>query len=95
MCSHESTKTKTKEDGVRAAIHMAMGFWTLPSSQCPGCPRVNSANTYPSTQSTTLAMHLQDKTTRTLKRIKIQDFLRGLAMAHHKIPRGGAVSGAG
>jgi hypothetical protein len=29
-------------DGVWAAIVMAMRFWTLPSSQCPGDPRVNT-----------------------------------------------------
>ncbi len=93
----EDTKNKAKGDGVRAAMHMARRFWALPSSQCPGCPRVNSANIHLGTQRATLALltfgqdprmssHRQESRFKTSAR---------LANAHHKTPRGGAVSGAG
>jgi hypothetical protein len=56
VCGATKTRrTKAKEDGARAAMHMAMRFWALPPSQCPGCPRVNWTSTHLGTQRATLA----------------------------------------
>ena len=86
---------KAKGDGVRAAMHMAMRFWALPSSQCPGCPRVNAANTHLGTQRATLALLTFGQDPRRNSRRQESRFKvpARLANAHHKTPRGGAVCG--
>ena len=76
-------------------MHMAMRFWALPSSQCPGRPRVNSTNTHLGTQRATLALLTFGQDPRTNSRRHESRFKTSarLANAHHKTPRGGAVCG--
>jgi len=92
---HEDKKMKAKEDGVRAATAVATRFWTLPLSQCPGCPRVNTLRTLISARSAPRSRCLpSDKNSSNPSGALRRFTTRTMAMARHKVPRGGAVSGA-
>jgi len=77
---------RRRETGVRAAMHVAMRFWALPSSQCPGRPRVNSTNTHLGTQRATLALLTFGQDPRRSSRRQESRFKvpARLANAHHK-----------
>ena len=92
---HEDMKMKAKEDGVRAATAVATRFWTLPLSQCPGCPRVNTLRTLISARSAPRSRCLpSDKYSSNPSGALRRFTTRTTALARHKVPRGGAVSGA-